>query len=69
MPKDSKNGFYRQEQNIGSLIAPFAGTSSPHAVRRAPWSYTPPRAHTMAVYAARPPSRPLAVRTARAPLR
>ncbi len=42
MPKDSKNGFYRQEQNIGSLIAPFAGTSSPSIVRRAPWSFTPP---------------------------
>ena len=23
MPKDSKNGFYRQEQNIGRLISPF----------------------------------------------
>lgn len=23
MPKDSKNGFYRQEQNIGRLISPL----------------------------------------------
>ena len=43
MPKDSKNGFYRQEQNIGRLISPpFAWTSSPRIVRRTPWSYTPP---------------------------
>ena len=60
MPKDSKNGFYRQEQNIGRLIAPFcvyvfAARSPPRPV-----VVHAARAHTMAVYAAR---------TARAPLR
>ncbi len=72
MPKDSKNGFYRQEQNIGRLISPFCGdvfaARSPprpvvvHAARGG----SPPRC--VAWHPAPLPC-PLAVRTARAPLR
>lgn len=59
MPKDSKNGFYRQEQNIGRLISPLLRGRLRRTQSAAPRGAVH-RAHTMAVYAAR---------TARAPLR
>ena len=66
MPKDSKNGFYRQEQNIGRLISPFCvciftarSPPRPMVVHAAPWRF--------ATAVRGLASRPIAVRTARVP--